>query len=92
MIARTNYSSSQIVADSGEQIYKKQFQATYEKAYNGQYVVIDILTKRAYVAACPEEAIHKASTDSPDGLFHLIKIEATAFKLPIRSYSIDSLS
>lgn len=92
MIARTNYSSSQIVADNGEQIYKERFLDAYEKEYNGQYVVIDILTKRAYVAACPEEAIHKASTDASDGLFHLMKIEATPFKLPIKSYSIDSLS
>ena len=76
MIARVHKSGGEIVADKGEQIYKEQFQATYENAYSGQYVVIDILTKRAYVAASPEEAIHLANAEAPDGLFHLMRIEA----------------
>lgn len=78
MIARTNYSSAQTVADRGQHIYKERFQATYEKEYCGQYIVIDILTKQSYVAPLPEEAIQKAKTAAPDGLFYLIRIETPA--------------
>lgn len=80
MLARTNYSSGQIVADKGEQIYKDLFQEQYEKEYSGQYVVIDVLKKRAYVAASATEAVLKAKADAPDGLFHLIKIQGSAPK------------
>jgi hypothetical protein len=93
MIARTDYSSAQTVADRGERIYKEQFQDMCEKEYSGQYVVIDILAKRAYVGVFPEEAINKATAETPNGLFHLMKIEPpAAFKLPLKSFSIDSLN
>jgi hypothetical protein len=74
MIARTHYSSDQIIAERGEQIYEERFQADYEQHYSGQYVVIDILTKSAYVAAFPEEALNKANAMVPNGLFHLVRI------------------
>ncbi len=91
MIARTNYSSAQAVVDRGEHIYKERFQATCEKEHGGQYIVIDILTKQAYVAPFPEEAIDRAKAAAPEGLFHLIRIEASAApKLPVKSYPIDS--
>jgi len=93
MIARTHYSSDQIVADKGEQIYKEQFQAAFENKYSGQYVAIDILTKRAYVAASPEEALKSARIDAPDGLFHFMRIEAPApFKPLIKTCPIDFLT
>ena len=75
MIARVHKSGNEIVADKGEQIYKEQFQATYENAYSGQYVVIDILTKKAYVATSSEDAVHLANAEAPNGLFHLMRIE-----------------
>lgn len=75
MLARTNYSSDQIVADKGEQIYNLLFQKQYEKEYSGQYVVIDVLRKRAYVSETAADAVIKAKVDAPDGLFHLIKIQ-----------------
>jgi hypothetical protein len=78
MIARTNYSSAQIIAERGEQIYKEEFQAKYEKEYNGQYVVIDILTKRAYVAPSSDEAMTEAKASTPNGLFHLMKIKTSS--------------
>lgn len=78
MLARTNYSSDQIVADKGEQIYKDLFQEQYEKEYSGQYVIIDVLKKQAYVAESAAEAVLKAKEDAPDGLFHLIKMQGAA--------------
>ena len=85
LLARTNYSSGQIVADKGEQIYKDLFQEQYENQYSGQYVVIDVLKKRAYVAETAAEAVLKTKADAPGGLFHLIKIQGSAPK-GIKSY------
>ena len=90
MLARTNYSSGQIVADKGEQIYKDLFQDQYEKEYSGQYVVIDVLMKRAHVAESAAKALMKAKADAPDGLFHLIKIEGSAPK-GMKSYFLKLL-
>lgn len=77
MLARTNHSSGQIVADKGEQIYKDLFQEQYEQEYSGQYVIIDVLKKRAYVAGSAARAFIKAKADAPNGLFHLIKIQGS---------------
>jgi hypothetical protein len=49
MIARVHKSGGEIVADKGEQIYREQFQATYEKegllhAYSPDYYVAKMLT------------------------------------------------
>jgi hypothetical protein len=92
MLARTHYSSDQLVAERGEHIYQERFKTEYENIYNGQHVAIDILTKRAYVAAFPHEALDKAKAAAPDGLFHVMKIESPApFNLRIKSYPVDSL-
>ena len=80
MLARTDHSSGQIVADKGERIYKDLFQTQYEKDYRGHYVVIDVVRKRAYVAETAADAVIKAKVDAPDGLFHLIKIQGLAPK------------
>lgn len=85
MLARTHLSSDQIVSDKGEQIYKDLFQKQYEKEYSGQYVVIDVMRKRAYVAGTAADAVIKAKVDAPDGLFHLIKIQGSAPK-GVKSY------
>ena len=80
MLARTDHSSAQIVADKGEQIYKDLFQQQYESDYGGQYVVIDVVKKRAYVAETAADAVINAKVDDPDGLFHLIKIQGSPLK------------
>ncbi len=85
MLARTDHSSGQIVADKGEQIYKDLFQQQYEKDYSGQYVVIDVVREGAYVADTAADAGMKAKVDGPGGLFHLIKIQGSPPK-GIKSY------
>ena len=97
MIARTHCSSDQIVAERGEQIYKERFQAAHEKEYIGQYIAIDIMTKKAYVAPSSEDAVNAAHTESPDGLFHVMRIgtsrPAVTTQVGLdRSTSPDSIS
>lgn len=77
MLVRTHHSSEQIAADKGEQIYKDLFQIQYEKEYGGQYAVIEILSKRTYVAGTAADAVIKAKIAIPNGLFHLIKIQGS---------------
>ncbi len=88
MIARVDYSSAQTVADRAQQIYQERFQTAFEQTYSGRYVIIDILTKKAYVAVSVEENINKAKAEAPDGLFHLIRIGSAALRTStINSYS-----
>ncbi len=77
-----NYTNPQAIAGQGEQIYKEMYQALYEKLYPHQYVVIDVATKKSYLGAFSEEAVNKAKSDSPEGIFHLIKVGSpAAFKV-----------
>lgn len=80
MLARTDYSSGQFIADRGERIYKDLYQDEYETSSPGQYVVIEVLTKRAYVSESTAGAVLKAKTADPGGLFHLIQIQGEAQK------------
>ena len=83
MLARTNYSSDQIVANKAERVYEDLYQDEYETKFSGQYVALDVLTRRAYVAESPVVAIILARADDPNGLFHVIQIppasESSAF-------------
>ena len=85
MLARTDYSSDKIIADRAERVYQDLYQDEFETKFSGQYVVIEVMTKRAYVAESVAGAIIKAKTDDPNGLFHLIQIEGIAPNV-IKSY------
>lgn len=74
MLARTD--SDQIVTGTAERVYEDLYLDKYEE-YGGQYVALDVLTKRAYVAESPVWAIIRARADDPNGLFHIIEIPRT---------------
>jgi len=65
------------VADAGERIYKERYQEEFERTHLGQFVAIDVLSEKPYVAETPDEALEKARNISPHGIFHLIKIGST---------------
>ena|SRR5690349_321320 len=67
--------SGQIIANRGERVYHDLYQDAYESKFPGQYVVIEVLTKRAYVSESAAGAVTKAKTDDPNGLFHFIEIQ-----------------
>jgi hypothetical protein len=71
-------SSPKEIAAQGEKIYKDKYQADYERSYRGDFVVIDIKSGDAFRAQTPEDAMKKAQQETPDGLFHLIKVGAPA--------------
>ena len=77
MLARTD-TSSHIVAHKGERIYHDLFQDEYETIFPGQFVVIEVVTKRAYVSETAEGAITRATEKAPDGLFHMVRIQGPA--------------
>ena len=78
MLARMDHSSRQIIADKGERIYQDLFQEEYETNFPGQYVVIEVVTKPAYSSETAEGAISKATENTPDGLFHIVRIQGSA--------------
>ena len=81
-MSEKNNLDPEAVATAGEQIYKEHYQALYEKQHTGEYVVIDVTTNKAYVATFPEDAMHAAKKDFPEGIFYLIKIGSpAAFKV-----------
>lgn len=79
MLDKTD-SIDQSIADRGERIYGGLYQNEYESKFGGQYAVINVVTKRAYVADTAADAIINAKVDDPEGQFHLIKIQGSAPK------------
>lgn len=74
------------IAEEGQRLYDANHKATLEHDRKGQYVAIDVLTGKAYVAKFPEQAIEEARKQAPNGVFHLIRIGAPgAFKVSFGS-------
>jgi len=64
----------QVVAERGDKIYNDKYRAAYEQQHRGKFVVIDVLTEKAYINDTPEGALDQAKADAPGGLFHLIQV------------------
>jgi hypothetical protein len=64
------------IAEAGERIYAEKYQARLEQEHPGAFVVIDVLSGRAYIASFPEQALQDARADAHAGVFHLIKVGA----------------
>lgn len=70
------------IADAGDRIYSDKYKSQLEADQMGHFVAIDVTTEEAYVAEFPEQALEKARTAAPNGIFHLIRIGAPgAFKV-----------
>ncbi len=74
MRSNLSLSNPQAIAETGERIYQDKYRGELEKSHAGRFVPIDVLTEQAYVADLPEEALERARSASPTGLFHLIRI------------------
>ena len=78
------------IAEAGEGIYSDLYKTELEAKHFGEFVAIDVLTNKAYVAQFPEKALQEARTAAPRGLFHLIKIGARgAFKVSYVTHDGD---
>ncbi len=83
-----SFTKPQEIAEAGERIYLTQYKENFERQYSGHFVAIDVLSEKAYVGEFPEQALEKARTDAPSGLFHLIKIgSAGAFRVTFASHA-----
>ena len=70
------------IAQAAEGVYSEHFQDEAEKHHKGEFVVIEVHTKKAYFGTRPIEAHLNARKENPNGLFHLIKVgQPAAFKL-----------
>ena len=70
----TSFSNPTDIAERGQKIYEEKYRENYARNNAGQFVAIDVISAKAFLAPHPEEAIRKAQKDSPNGIFHLIKI------------------
>ena len=62
------------VSQRGLEIYREKYQAEYESKHQSQFVAIDIRTGAATLGESADEALDKASTANPQGMFHLVRI------------------
>ncbi len=78
-------------AELGEKIYRDRYKADYEGKHAGKFVAINVLTEDAYLADTPEDALERAYTAAPTGIFHLIQVgHAGAFRVSyVRSSGVD---
>lgn len=72
------FTNPRALAERGEGIYKRRYQQDFERLYLGKFVAIDVSTELAYVGDSPIEALSKAKEQAPEGIFHLLRVGATA--------------
>jgi hypothetical protein len=74
------------IASAGQKIYDEKYRAEFEAKHPGQYVAIDVNSKKAFVAETPSAAVKAAQKESPQALVHLIRIGSSgAFKVSYRA-------
>jgi len=71
-------SRPETVVDLGERIYREQLKDLLEPKQTGRFVAIEVNSGKYFIADSPSDAMAKASSDMPQGLFHLMRIGATA--------------
>lgn len=90
----TNLNDPRAISDAGERIYSENYKQEFERQYPGQFVAIDIISKSATLGGTTSEALLKARTEHPSGVFHLIRVgHAGAFEVgtAYRHVSTDRL-
>lgn len=65
------------VVEVGERIYREKYREELERTRAGNFVAIDVLSGKAYIAETPDGALEKARDAAPHGIFHLIKVGAS---------------
>src|ERR1700733_15641858 len=70
-------------AEAGEKLYREMYQAKFEHDHSGNFAAIDVLQEKTYfLGGTAIEALQKATKQSPNGRFHLIKVGVpAAFKV-----------
>ena len=62
------------IARRGERIYQDRYKERFEREHPKKFAAVDVATESAYIGETPEEALDKATTDAPEGIFHLIQV------------------
>ena len=71
-----------ILAERGEEIYRRKFKLDFENAHKGLFVAIDVDGERAFSGNTPDQAYAEARRVVPEGVFHLIKVgEPGAYRI-----------
>jgi hypothetical protein len=87
----TNLNAHEIVI-KGTAIYERKYRAEFEQEHRDQFAVIDVRSEHAYIADFPEEALSKAKTAAPNGVFYLLRIGSSgAFKMRHARISLHSI-
>ena len=76
-------SSPQRIAEKAAEIYG-DLDDGIKQAHTGHFMVVDVKSRKHYIAEFSEEAFRLAREDAPHGIFHLIRIgAASAFKVSV---------
>ena len=62
------------VTRTGQEIYLKELKDALEQSHLGEYVVIEVKTKKYFVNSDLVTAIQKAKKEFPDSLFFIVQI------------------
>jgi hypothetical protein len=88
-----NFTNPKDIAERGEAIYKEKYKTAFEEEHWGEFVAIDVMSEHAYIGESPEKALESARRESPQGIFHLIKVGSPgAFRVSYTNHaSLDWL-
>lgn len=79
-------SHPQAIVERGEEIYKTKYKDDFERRHLGHFVAIDVISEQAYLADTAELSLANARENSPNGIFHLIRVGSPgAFRVSRRA-------
>ena len=64
------------IAEMAEAIYEKDYKREMEDSHDGEFVAIDVLKGGCHLGETAEQALQTARENSPNGVFHLIRVGA----------------
>jgi len=69
-----NLLNPELIAERGEQIYQERLKDSLEKKHTGEFVAIEVESRKHFLAKTAENALEQARKAFPDKIFHLIRV------------------
>ena len=69
-----NLLNPELIAERGEQIYQERLKDSLEKKHTGEFVAIEVESRKHFLAKTAENVLEQAPTAFPDKIFYIIRV------------------
>ena len=70
----SQYNNPEEITKLGEEIYFSDLKNKLEKTNNGDYLVLEVQSRRTFISGDLTEALKQANAEFPDKIFYIVQI------------------